>query len=799
MNLTIANRYRTVFRLLLACAAVTVGGCPMAFEGAPGDDPPAGEVVPADNLPPTAVAGQDRLSTLGEPMEFDATGSWDEDGQIVAYEWDFGDGHGSDTVSDTHIYLEPGEYIVTLTVTDDLGATSVDAISVLVEEDEPVLFSLDVVIDPDDAGTVTLDPPGGIYEEDASVTVTANPHEGFTFVSFSGDASGESAELTLTVDGDLLIHANFEPMMVALTVTVQPDGAGSVTLDPPDGDYQFGTSVTLGASANRGYVFDSYLDEEGNELSTEAVLTVTVEGAASITARFVAEEQDLHTLTVLVTPSGSGTVALDPQSGPYEDGTLVTVTATPNTGYEFARYSGDASGTDRVASVTIRSDMTVVAEFAPIMVSVAVTVDPTGAGSVSLDPPGGTYEFGTTVSLTAASNAGFSFDAFTDDQGTVLSTEPTYQLVAENDVSLTARFVPLYTLTVDVVPGGGGTVSVDPVGGSYVAGTVVTLTATSNDGYEFVEYTGDATGDDPVLTITMDANKAVQADFEWVPAIGNPGNILVTGIVGSNVTEFDRFDGRALGDIVTSESGGLLFAAGIDVGPDGDLFVVSAITNRVIRYDGATGAPVDPVPFLDGPGAVLFTLAFGPNGNLFVPNASADSILEYNGTTGELIGTFVEPVEPGSGELDNPVGLTFGPNGNLFVVSKDTDDVIEYDGFTGELMGTFADLGAVELTTPVDLAFDSSGDLFVSIFDDNSVARVARDTGVVERRFVASGAGGLSMPGGILVHPDTGNLLVVSQETDSVLEYSGTDGEFVRIFATGTPGDSLFFMAIRPQ
>lgn len=705
MKLLNARRFRSVAYLLAAWAALITCGCPFLTDGT------------LDNVPPAAVADGNRPGFVGEPIAFDATGSSDEDGRIVAYEWDFGDGRGSEAATDTHIYLEPGEYVVTLTVTDDLGATGVDTISVLVEERE--LFSLDVTIDPAGAGTVSLDPPGGTYDAGATVTITACASEGYAFSRFSGDATGASPELTLTIDRDLLINAEFEPLMVPLTVAVQPDGAGTVTLDPPGGEYPPGTSVTVQASASAGYTFDSYLDEEGDALSREPVFTVTVEEAVSITARFVAEEPDRYTLTVLVSPAGSGTVALDPQPGPYQSGTLVTLTATPNSGYEFVRYSGDASGTNRITGLTITSSMTVVAEFRPRLVSLSVAVVPADAGAVDLDPPGG----------------------------------------------------------------------------SYIYGTVVTLTATSKDGYAFVDYTGDATGSDPVVTITMDANKTVQVNFAWVPAFGNPRNLLVTGFAASNVTEFDRFDGVRLGAIVTPESGGLSFAGGIDLGPDGDLFVVSVFTNSVIRYDGATGAPLG--TFLTGPGTVaLFTLTFGPNGNLFLPDTSADSILEYNGTTGESIGTFVISEE--SGGLDNPHGLTFGPNGNLFVVSKDTDSIIEYDGSTGEAIGTFGDLGAVGLTIPVDLAFDSAGDLFVSISGDDSVARVEGTTGVVEA-FVSSGAGGLSKPGGILVHPDTGSLLVVSQETDSVLEYDGATGEFVRTFAAGTPLDNLFFMAIRPQ
>ena len=52
---------------------------------------------------------------------FDASGSYDIDGQIVSYEWDFGDGTAGSGETLAHVYQAPGTYMVTLTVTDDDG------------------------------------------------------------------------------------------------------------------------------------------------------------------------------------------------------------------------------------------------------------------------------------------------------------------------------------------------------------------------------------------------------------------------------------------------------------------------------------------------------------------------------------------------------------------------------------------------------------------------------------------------------------------------------------------------------
>jgi len=58
---------------------------------------------------------------VGEEITFDASSSYDPDGTIVKYEWDFGDGNSAEGVVVTHAYSEAGEYTVTLRVMDNDG------------------------------------------------------------------------------------------------------------------------------------------------------------------------------------------------------------------------------------------------------------------------------------------------------------------------------------------------------------------------------------------------------------------------------------------------------------------------------------------------------------------------------------------------------------------------------------------------------------------------------------------------------------------------------------------------------
>ena len=82
------------------------------------------------NIPPTAA-----FTATGGVLtaSFDASASGDEDGTITSYAWDFGDGQSGSGATVTHPYAAPGTYQVTLTVTDDDGATATATQEVVVE------------------------------------------------------------------------------------------------------------------------------------------------------------------------------------------------------------------------------------------------------------------------------------------------------------------------------------------------------------------------------------------------------------------------------------------------------------------------------------------------------------------------------------------------------------------------------------------------------------------------------------------------------------------------------------------
>ena len=84
------------------------------------------------NGPPLAIAGNAKLGYVDEDLTFYGTLSSDRDGTITSYHWDYGDGTNDTTASATHSYSVGGVYLVTLTVTDNTGATDSDMITVFV-------------------------------------------------------------------------------------------------------------------------------------------------------------------------------------------------------------------------------------------------------------------------------------------------------------------------------------------------------------------------------------------------------------------------------------------------------------------------------------------------------------------------------------------------------------------------------------------------------------------------------------------------------------------------------------------
>ncbi|MBI2646988.1 PKD domain-containing protein, partial [Candidatus Woesearchaeota archaeon] len=94
----------------------------------------------ADSQAPVANAGNNTSINLGQEINLNGSLSFDIDGSITSYEWDLGDGSSASGAVVTHTYLLPGNYTVTLTVTDNDGLSDQDTAIVEVSSFQQLFF-----------------------------------------------------------------------------------------------------------------------------------------------------------------------------------------------------------------------------------------------------------------------------------------------------------------------------------------------------------------------------------------------------------------------------------------------------------------------------------------------------------------------------------------------------------------------------------------------------------------------------------------------------------------------------------
>jgi hypothetical protein len=226
---------------------------------------------------------------------------------------------------------------------------------------------------------------------------------------------------------------------------------GTTNTNFPPGTYivQKGSQVSVTAKPNAGYDLD-YWTLDGQKLSlTTKTITITVDKDCTLTAYFKAlPPPPTHTLTVAVNDPTMGTTDDKYPPGTYtvQEGTSVTVTAKPNTGYKFSYWMLDSTKrTENPITFTMDKDYTLTAYFEALPPTHKLTVavnDPTMGTTDSKYPPG-TYDIpeGTTVSVTAIPKSGYKFDHWTLNGTT--STENPITFIMDKDYTLTAYFVQI--------------------------------------------------------------------------------------------------------------------------------------------------------------------------------------------------------------------------------------------------------------------------------------------------------------------------------------------------------------------
>jgi len=354
------------------------------------------------NRPPVANFNESAETVYtGDEIVFNATNSYDSDGEIVSYFWDFGDGTNATGKVVCHAYMDNGNYTVTLAVTDDDGATdSVNATktalnrspvalftesATTVHTGETIYFNASDSYDPDgyiakyfwDFGDGTNAPSVTIshsYAEDGSFTVNLTVT----------DDDGSSVVAT-----HVLAILNRAPVASFMIFPQQPMAEDPVTFNAldsydPDGTivnylWDFGDgNITATNSAVITHIYHEYgdfnvtlatVDNDGYNNTTSQIINVPVHDIAILNA--TVSQTEVHVgqvVNITVTVKNEGTTKESFNVTVFRNGTLVgtqlilnlasnaekilyfywnTTGMTPNTGYAiWAEASTVAGETD---------------------------------------------------------------------------------------------------------------------------------------------------------------------------------------------------------------------------------------------------------------------------------------------------------------------------------------------------------------------------------------------------------------------------------------------------------------------
>lgn len=264
---------------------------------------------------------------------------------------------------------------MTISVTSNL--TIVPFFSVI----PPVTYSVTIQASPN--GVTTPTAGTYTYTEGTSVAFTALPNTGYQFDHWTvNGVTVATNPMVRIVNSDLSIIPFFTVIPpVTYLVTVQ--SASNGTTIPAAGTYTYnsGTSVTFTATASMGYQFDHWTVNGTSVTTNPMVRTITSD--LTVIPFFTAIPPVTYSVTIQTSANGVTT----PVAGTYtyNSGTSITVTATPNTGYQFTNWTVNGTTVPTNPLVrTVTSNLTIIPYFSvipPPITGVAYYVDNTATGA----------------------------------------------------------------------------------------------------------------------------------------------------------------------------------------------------------------------------------------------------------------------------------------------------------------------------------------------------------------------------------------------------------------------------------
>lgn len=308
-------------------------------------------------------------------------------------------------------------------------------------------------------GTVT---GAGYYSKGTQVTLTATPNPCFKFKQWH-DGNTDNPR-TITVNSDVQYGAYFTGTC-NFTITTLSDNENMGTVSG-GGTYLAGKRIYIEATPQKGYKFVAW-----NDGNTSSSRWVDVYADATYTATFTTAE--LCTINAISDNESMGTVS---GGGTYYEQELVTLTATPNSGYKFSKWHD--GWTDPTHNIRVTKDTTYTAYFdVATQYYINVVSENPDYGTVT---GSGYYDEQRDITIEAIPNRCYQFRQWSDgsyeNPRTIhVDQDTTYSAIfEENPISVTTNITSPLGIDLEIE----GT-------GIYCIGDTVVLVVPKIDGYRF--------------------------------------------------------------------------------------------------------------------------------------------------------------------------------------------------------------------------------------------------------------------------------------------------------------------------
>jgi PGF-CTERM protein len=325
---------------------------------------PVLEMQPTDPIEPpqASFVVSPESPEAGTTVLFDASGATDPDGTIRSYDWNLtGDGSADKTgTTVSHTYTAAGEYDVTLTVTDDDGATNATSTTVSVVEsntgpqpsvsvspENPTVGS-SITFDASDS----TDPDGSIVSYDWDLTGDGSADATGETVSYTYSGGGDY-DVTLTLTDDDGATATTTTTVTARDPNTGPEASFTVTPNSPE----VGSTIAFDASGSTdpdgtitSYEWDLF--DDGSVDATGSTASVAYSEAGEYTVSLVVSDDDGATAetTRVVAVNAPPTAQLSVAPTDPEAGREVSFTASASTDPDgtIETYQWDLTGDGNV-------------------------------------------------------------------------------------------------------------------------------------------------------------------------------------------------------------------------------------------------------------------------------------------------------------------------------------------------------------------------------------------------------------------------------------------------------------------